>query len=344
MEKWIRKYLNVQESSSAYVAFDKMEHQCGVTTPGVYRKYNPAIASDWINLINEMSYIKHYKNSDRVLDIGCGDGYPILSIAPYVKSITGIDHSKKRVEVSRNNALRLGIENASFSVMNGEELTFGDNCFDGVVSATAIEQAANPKKVFKEVYRVLKPGAVFVSAFQNLHFYLGNKGRNEVCTLEKYKNCYYYLYRIENKNPCYEKNYHCRLKQNSTVNNITGLYMKKNAGGDEITLNNSGKDEFGLPFLKKLKDSIDSCMYYKIQHFTPATLKDALTNTGFNRIEIEPNKARILYPVIKSIEKENLLATLKPYFEKLCRSFSNVKCSTPLSESHIIFVQARKPY
>ena len=41
---------------------------------------------------------------------------------------------------------------------------FEDNSFDGVYNLEAICHAKDPLLVYKEIYRVLKPGALFVSS------------------------------------------------------------------------------------------------------------------------------------------------------------------------------------
>jgi ubiquinone/menaquinone biosynthesis C-methylase UbiE len=52
---------------------------------------------------------------------------------------------------------------------DGMKLPFPSSLFDLVVSKTVIEHMLNPSLLFKEAYRVLKPGGVFVWATSNLN-------------------------------------------------------------------------------------------------------------------------------------------------------------------------------
>jgi SAM-dependent methyltransferase len=49
-------------------------------------------------------------------------------------------------------------------------LPFGDEAFDGVACAVSIQYVTHPLLVFREVRRVLRPGAPFVVAFSNRCF------------------------------------------------------------------------------------------------------------------------------------------------------------------------------
>lgn len=82
----------------------------------------------------------------KVLDIGCGDGY----IATHIKGdITGIDISKKLVEIARKRRIKAGVGNA-------EKLRFPNNSFDTIIILDTLEHLKNPLKCLKEVKRVLK--------------------------------------------------------------------------------------------------------------------------------------------------------------------------------------------
>jgi SAM-dependent methyltransferase len=48
---------------------------------------------------------------------------------------------------------------------NIEETTFEDECFDLVLSLDVAEHVFNPGKMFKDIYRTLKPGGMYISTF-----------------------------------------------------------------------------------------------------------------------------------------------------------------------------------
>jgi SAM-dependent methyltransferase len=95
----------------------------------------------------------------KLLDFGPGDGWPSLIAAPFVAEVVGVEGSRRRYEVCRRNAGRLGIGNAHFEYVEvGSPLPFDDDVFDAVVAASSIEQTPNPRATLREIHRVLKPG------------------------------------------------------------------------------------------------------------------------------------------------------------------------------------------
>ncbi len=49
-------------------------------------------------------------------------------------------------------------------------LPFGDEAFDGAMCAVSIQYVTHPLLIFREVHRVLRPGAPFVVSFSNRCF------------------------------------------------------------------------------------------------------------------------------------------------------------------------------
>jgi SAM-dependent methyltransferase len=112
-----------------------------------------------------------------VLDFGPGDGWPSLILAPYVDEVVGVDGSPRRVAVCRENAARLGIENARFEhVTPGAPLPFEEGTFDSVTAASSVEQTPDPYATLSEFHRVLRPGGRLRMYYEALARYAG---RNE---------------------------------------------------------------------------------------------------------------------------------------------------------------------
>ncbi len=94
----------------------------------------------------------------KVLDAGCGTGRAIdrIKIAG-ARDITGIDVSDKMIEIAQKHH-----STAKFVVGDCEEMPFEDESFDVVVAMFLIVHLKKLDKFFDEVYRVLKPGGVFI--------------------------------------------------------------------------------------------------------------------------------------------------------------------------------------
>lgn len=100
-------------------------------------------------------------SGEMVLDLGCGRGKETIAaaiaVAPHGKSF-GLDITDKMIEVAKKSALEENITNAYFTVAEIENLPYADEKFDVVLSNCVINHAKNKLQVYKEIYRVLKPG------------------------------------------------------------------------------------------------------------------------------------------------------------------------------------------
>jgi len=90
----------------------------------------------------------------KILDLGCGTGrlIPILS-----GEIIGADVSEKMLAIAKKRFPKI-----KFLKEDALNLSFEDESFDAVVCAFLIVHIKDPAKLFEEVYRVIKPGGVFV--------------------------------------------------------------------------------------------------------------------------------------------------------------------------------------
>ncbi len=98
---------------------------------------------------------------DRVVDAGCGAGLDCLIAARMVGpqgKVIGVDMTAEMVEKARMNAEAVGAENVSFKQALIEDLPVGDDWADVVISNGAVNLAPDKDTVFRELYRVLKPG------------------------------------------------------------------------------------------------------------------------------------------------------------------------------------------
>lgn len=93
----------------------------------------------------------------KVLDVGCGPGWITVNYALGKADVYSIDLTSKAVELTRR---FLALKNATAKVEQGnaENLHFGDNYFDLVVSSGVLHHTPDYRKAFCECLRVLKPG------------------------------------------------------------------------------------------------------------------------------------------------------------------------------------------
>ncbi|MFO7623720.1 MAG: arsenite methyltransferase [Anaerolineales bacterium] len=99
-----------------------------------------------------------------VLDLGSGGGLDCFLAAKQVCAsgrVIGVDMTPEMLERARASADRMGISNVEFHYGLLEELPVEDDSVDVIISNCVINLAADKNAVFKEAWRVLKPGGLF---------------------------------------------------------------------------------------------------------------------------------------------------------------------------------------
>jgi ubiquinone/menaquinone biosynthesis C-methylase UbiE len=105
------------------------------------------------------------KENAKVLDVGCGTGFPLLEIAGRFgnsSKIYGIDPWIKALERIGLKLKKYNIENVYLINGSAEKLTFENNFFDLVVSNNGINNVDNPEIALNEIFKVLKNDGQFV--------------------------------------------------------------------------------------------------------------------------------------------------------------------------------------
>lgn len=96
-----------------------------------------------------------------VLDLGSGGGIDVLlsarRVGPSGKAY-GLDMTDEMLELARENQRKAGVENVEFLKGDIEDIPLPDNSVDVIISNCVINLSADKSKVFKEAFRVLKPG------------------------------------------------------------------------------------------------------------------------------------------------------------------------------------------
>jgi SAM-dependent methyltransferase len=96
-----------------------------------------------------------------VVDLGSGAGIDCFLAAQQVGSagrVIGVDMTHELLARSRANAERVGATNVDFRLGEIEHLPIADNTADVVISNCVINLAPDKEQVYREAFRVLKPG------------------------------------------------------------------------------------------------------------------------------------------------------------------------------------------
>jgi len=101
------------------------------------------------------------KEGETVLDLGSGAGFDCFLAAHRVGKngrVIGIDMTQEMVQKARENASKGNYENVDFKLGEIEDIPVTDNSVDIVISNCVINLSPDKGKVFKEAFRILKPG------------------------------------------------------------------------------------------------------------------------------------------------------------------------------------------
>ncbi len=101
------------------------------------------------------------REGETVLDLGAGAGLDCFLAADEVGKngrIIGVDMTPEMIEKARENVKKGDYGNVEFRLGEIENLPVADNSVDAVISNCVINLAPDKGRVFREAFRVLKPG------------------------------------------------------------------------------------------------------------------------------------------------------------------------------------------
>jgi arsenite methyltransferase len=105
--------------------------------------------------------IASLKAGEVAVDLGAGGGFDCFLAAQEVGPsgyVIGVDMTPDMLSKARNNATKGKYKNVEFRLGEIENLPIADNTADVILSNCVINLSPNKEQVFKEAFRVLKPG------------------------------------------------------------------------------------------------------------------------------------------------------------------------------------------
>lgn len=101
------------------------------------------------------------KPGETVLDLGSGGGIDCFLAAKMVGDsgrVYGVDMTPEMIALARRNADKVGATNVEFRLGEIEQLPLPDATVDVIISNCVINLSPDKPRVFREAFRVLKPG------------------------------------------------------------------------------------------------------------------------------------------------------------------------------------------
>lgn len=157
---------------------------CGCNTTGCCNAPNKLAQEQLIHLSNTMGYSKDdlisapegsnlalgcgnpqaiasLNEGDSVLDLGSGGGFDCFLAARKVGptgKVLGIDMTPEMIKKATENARKGQYHQVKFQLAEIEHLPIPNACFDVIISNCVINLSTNKPQVFREIFRVLRPG------------------------------------------------------------------------------------------------------------------------------------------------------------------------------------------
>lgn len=96
-----------------------------------------------------------YKDKISCLDLGCGPGFCSVLLAKAGYNVTALDCSESMLNAAKSNFEKFGV-NAKLIQGDVHKLEFNSGSFDYIVARNLVWNLEDPKKAYKEWFRVLK--------------------------------------------------------------------------------------------------------------------------------------------------------------------------------------------
>lgn len=319
IENWINEHVQLRAGQYKDLT-EQMERQCGADIAGSYRDWDPTQVGDWYERILFSYLLEGFDDQSKVLDIGFGDGWPSLLIAPEVGEVVGIDIAHQRVRKAQENQARRGIENAQFMQMSSEEMEFADATFDGAFSFSCIEQTDSFATV-QEIYRVLKPGGMLVGSLQDLSQFPPGEYINRLSPRAASKstqgNCILH-YSISDLTNLTEVNYVLEISDALDQK----IHEEIAPGWAHLSAEQSADLE---RLLREFANDVLAGFTYTTQHLSISKVKEYLRAAGFREVSIfHFSNISQMIKVVQGWQAEGLLPALGEHFGVLARGFKDL--------------------
>jgi len=106
----------------------------------------------------------HLRPYMEVLEFGCGTGGTALLHAAHVRHIRAIDFSEGMLAIARDKAASAGIDNVTFERADIGTFAAPDASYDVILGLSILHLLADKEAVIAKVFRLLRPGGLFISS------------------------------------------------------------------------------------------------------------------------------------------------------------------------------------
>lgn len=242
MTKEIEKWWN---ESSKYFQEDYKIH----TKTPQYEPYSPNES--------DLKLLGNVKGK-RILEVGCGGGQCSIALAKKGAICTGIDISKEQLKYAENLAEKNKVK-IKFIKGDFQDLSrFKSSSLDIAFSAFAFQYSPNLKKLFKQVYRILKKNGIFIFSLDHPFYHLIDSKTHKI------KRSYFKIGKYEEVEVWPDRSKHKFVQYTRKVSDIFNSLVEAKFHVEKILEPISFKEKtFQKHFPKKLAKLIGPTIIFK---------------------------------------------------------------------------------
>jgi SAM-dependent methyltransferase len=332
IEKWARRTFQVVDVDSvAWTYSGDGPPSWQAPRPEIEGELDPRNPDDWWHQVR-LADLRSIATADsRVLDLGCGPGWPAIPLSRHAAEVVCLDASDLAIALVRRAASTT--ENIRVLRADGLNLPFEENAFDGIVASDLIDVVRDPAHLAREMHRVLKPGGRFISWVQNFRCVLG---RDHVCSrsLKVGEGEAVYQYHRALLSPPHSLEMRFHIHVDDVVGFLAELPQEmRDADPDTI-----------LQELQMLRPAIRGLVeLYRAPEFTPETACEPFGAAGFSDLEVVP----LNYDICTSFGRELALRSAEPpaaeNFHAMASALLDIMRHTDPDKSWFMSVKGKKP-
>lgn len=99
-----------------------------------------------------------------ILDVACGPGIVTAALAAQARDVVAFDLTPEMLSQARQRCAKAGLQNVTFKEGSATDLPFAESSFDAVVTRLAVHHFQESRRVFDEMFRVLRGDGTLVVA------------------------------------------------------------------------------------------------------------------------------------------------------------------------------------
>jgi len=332
IESWIQHNLSPRRVSAYKLRY-------GITLPpgqaGIRAEIEEELTTDkksawfWMSLLQNA--LTSLDGAQKVLDIGCGPGWPAIPLACYVQQVVAVEASEKLLEKASANLAKRGFQNVCLLRADAESLPFADGTFEGVVMGEVLDVFYNPVQALTEALRVLEPSGRLVTWVQDFAYVLSDCQSTPDLQFKRVDDKIYLIYWKNGLKPPHEAEYWLEFDENNK---------------DALVALRNFETQTELP----LEAFWDLCRYfkqnplfYRNKGYSLETLHTELVQMGFINIEIGHLDTMGVTSAYEYFAQRELLGEIAPHFDIVCGALAAAERSLPVNKAWLLVAKAQKP-